>query len=197
MNYIMEILTSNGGAFAIVIGLLGLAFWVIKKLSTIGAEHNSLNKSIGGLETNGKEIQKDIAYIKGMMELISKMNNNENSLTKSHSPISLTEKGKTISKELKIEEKININWEKIRNYLEANLKSKNAYDIQQFCIETAVVSLDNFFVEKDVNEVKNYVFKKGDSFAGYGNMIGVEIRDRYFKYKAIGLEDIDKYDPNK
>ena len=75
-----------------------------------------------------------------------------NGLTQSHSPIGLSEKGEEIAAKMGIEQMIAANWENIRNYIEANAKSKNAYDIQQLCIESATISLDKLFNTETVDK---------------------------------------------
>lgn len=138
------------------------------------------------------EIKEDLAFIKGAFSTKSK-----NRFTQSHSPIGLSELGEKVAKDLSIQDKIEKNWTKIEPLIDEGTKSKNAYDIQQFCMEKPMVYPEEFFDEDSLNEIKNYAFETGDNIAEYMQMIGVIIRDEYFNKKGINKEEIDKYDPNK
>ena len=43
-----------------------------------------------------------------------------------------------------------------------NLESKNAYDIQKVCIDTASVSIEKLFDNKDIEEIKIFAFNNGN-----------------------------------
>lgn len=147
------------------------------------------------VETSLSDMFRDIAYIKGAIDLIR--STSSNSPTQAHSPVGLSELGEKIAEELNVQEMIIDNWDKISSYLEANLQSKNAYDIQQFCIDTASVSIDKFFSAEDIDKIKKYAFQNGQTLFYYGGLIGVMIRDEYFEKKGIDIADVDKHDPAK
>lgn len=153
-------------------------------------ERKSDNKAIENIRT-------DIAYIKVSLGAILSGGNSVNALIQSNSPISLTQIGKELAIRMQIESRIANNWDKIYAYLEKNLPSKNAYDIQQFCIERVSVYLDHFFSEEDVMFIKDFAYKEGKPLAYYGGMIGVMIRDAYFKHEGIDVSEIDKCDPGQ
>lgn len=195
MDLIVNILNSVGGAFAFVGALLLLAFWAVRKLTEWQCEMNASKDKTSKLEGNIDDIKADISYIKGTLDMLK--NNMSDALVKSHSPISLTEKGKQIATSMGVAEMIATNWDKICTCIERNVPNSNAYDIQQFCVETATISLGNFFNEEDVVKIKDFAFRAGQNIAYYGGMIGVLIRDKYFEIKHISIEDVDKNDPNK
>ncbi|MDR0437251.1 MAG: hypothetical protein LBH22_02990 [Bacteroidales bacterium] len=113
-----------------------------------------------------------------------------------HSPLSLSDLGKRIAKDLELNQMIGNNWEKILYYLDINnIASKNAYDIQQFCIETACISLDKFFDEHGIDKIKMYAYNNGNSLFYYGSMIGIMIRDVYFESKGIPVTAVDEHIP--
>ncbi len=200
-----------GTAFAVTVVVLGFAFWltywITKKVTTINTEHGSLNKNIEKIEHNIDEMRKDISHIKGEMDMfkttlvfmkneIDIFKNNKSNLMQSHSPISLTKKGKEVAEELKAEEIISKNWESISVAL-LRMDSQNPYDIQTFCIERADVEAEQFFDVESIDRIKRYAFEKGESVHAYYRLLGLLIRDRYFKENGIPLTRIDENDPNK
>ena len=95
-----------------------------------------------------------------------------------------------------INEIIANNWDNIYDLIESQ-RLRNAYDIQQFCIETATVGLDRLFCREDVDKIKNFAYNAGQQTAFYGSMIGVIIRDKYFEAKGIQPSEVDENDPDR
>ncbi len=202
-SFIMDILGSPIGSFAFIFGIMVVGGWLIyfvtKHTNTIKIEHGSHKEKMGKFEDKIDSINRDVSYIKGTIDILMK-NNNPDPTVQAHSPIRLTDHGQRLAAEMGLEDRIMRNWDKIQDYLDTNLppsSMKNAYDIQQFCIETASVSLDKFFGADDLNGIKSYAFKNGNQLFYYGNMIGVMVRDAYFKHKGIDVADVDKHDPTK
>lgn len=195
MEMLKEILTSNGGAFGIVAAVLCAIGYLLIKFSEWRCKVEDALKKTEKVDDKIDTIMTDMHYIKGTLDLLK--HGMPNSLTQAHSPVSLTAKGKEVAEQMRIEEMVAANWEKIESKIDAKVSSKNAYDIQQFCIEHATVSLDQFFKQEDVAKIKMYAYENGQPLAFYGGMIGVIIRDRYFEVKNIPLEEVDQNDPNK
>lgn len=193
LELIKMILSSPYGSFAFIIAFLLLAFWLVHYITKHIEKLNSKTEKVEKLENNIDSIKEDLHYIKATLNVIQA---NNNSLTQSHSPVSLTEKGKEVAKKMGIDGMIAKNWDKIYDTIE-NKSLNNAYDIQQFCIETATVNLDEFFSPSDVNEIKTFAYNEGHQLAYYGSMIGVILRDRYFESKGIPVSEVDNNDPQK
>lgn len=193
-SIIREILASPAGSFAFVFGLLCFSGWLIhyvtKKTTSINTEHSTLKESTKKIESFIDELRKDMAYIKGTIEL-------KNDLAQSHSPVSLTQKGKEVCDEIGAEEIVANNWSKIKNTLNNEVHNKNAYDIQQYCIETAAVEPEKFFNNTDLEKIKLFAFKKGKSFQYFSMVFAIIIRDKFFAEKGIDTNDVDKHDPRK
>lgn len=210
-----DIITSNGGAFAVVFAVLWAVGYSLIKFSEWRLRAEDATKKGDKLESKIEAIMTDLSYIKGEMQSLhtirgaleslnyiktsvdSLRNSSFGSLTQAHSPISLTLKGQEVAKEMGIERMIAMNWEKIEASIDAKVAFKNAYDIQQYCIETATVSLETFFSPSDIDTIKMFAFNSGQHLAFYGSMIGVIIRDKYFEIKRIPLAKVDESDPNK
>lgn len=209
LELIKDIFQSPAGSFGFVFGILALGFWLVhyvtKKITEINASHTTLKSEMSDSKNDSQskfslmdgkidEIRKDIAYLRGFMESIQKVVTD--GYTQRHSPLSLTEKGIAEVKESGLDKIVDKNWNKIFQTLESNVKSKNPYDIQSYCMENVYVYLDKFFTADDVYYIKELAFKKGLALMTYTNMLAVLIRDRYFKEKGLDIADIDKFDPN-
>lgn len=216
MEMLRDIITSNGGAFAVVFAVLWAVGYSLVKFSEWRIRAEDATRKGDKLESKIETIMSDLSFIKGTLDIVNTSieslnqanyiikgsletirNSSVGSLTQAHSPISLTLKGQEVAKEMKIEEMIARNWEKIETAIDAKVAFKNAYDIQQFCIEKSMVSLETFFSPSDISEIKMFAYNNGQPLAFYGSMIGVIIRDKYFEIKRIPLAKVDESDPNK
>ena len=193
---IRDILTSPTGSFGFVVAILGLAFWLVhfvtKKTTHIASDHSVLTKSIVKVETTIDDMRKDLSYLKGTIDVIRK---DSKPLSQSFSPVSLTDFGKQIAEELQATNIISKNWDKIYKILEHEICNKNAYDIQEYCKETAAVQPEKFFNFEDLNKIKDFAFKQGNNLQYYSIIFALLIRDKYFEVKGINLDDIDKHTP--
>jgi hypothetical protein len=196
MDFFWSILKSDAGSFGFVCGIfLAVCYavhYITKFVTKINTEHGMFYKRIDSIENHIDQIKEDIILIRATMKIPL-----SDSYTQSKSPVTLTEKGVEMAKKLDIERRVASNWEHIFQYIERNVKDKNAYDIQQFCIERATVNLLEFFTEEDVRDIKLVAFKEGKSVESFGGLIGVIIRDAYFKAKEIRIDEVDKNDPKK
>ena len=199
IEIVKSILHQPAGSFAFVFGLLFLAGWLIHYVTKFTTKWrcdlNSSADKVGKVENNIDSIKADISYIKGMIGILQ--SGVGTPLTQSHSPISLTEAGKQLALEIGVQEMIANNWEHINALIRESTKSKNAYDIQQFCIETATISCEKMFTAEDVSKLKNFAFNAGKPLAYYGSKIGVIIRDKYIAENGILVSEVDRHDPNR
>lgn len=192
-----DALSSPAGSFSFVFALMVLGGWLIhwvtKKVTQINAEHSGFTKSVDKIESTIDDMRKDISYVKGSIDVLK--SGNSSVLLQSKSPVSLTPKGEEVAKELKAEEIITRNWSKIYEILEKAISNKNAYDIQQYCIENVSVDPEKFFDNDGLNLLKDYAYKQGNPLQLYTRLVGILIRDRYLKQKGIAISDIDKHKP--
>lgn len=190
---IKSILTSTGGSFAFVAGILYLTHWIVHYLTKHVSKWSNKMEQVEKLELNIDSIKENLHFIKATLNV---MQSNNSGLTQSHSPVGLTTKGKDVASRMGIYDILTNNWDNIYDLIESQSLA-NPYDIQQFCIETATVNLDKLFSNEDVNKIKEFAFREGQQLAYYGSMIGVIIRDKYFSIKGIAVSDVDKNDPTK
>lgn len=192
-DVIKSILTSTGGSFAFVAGILYLTHWVVHYLTKNISKLDNKMEKVDKLEQNMDSIKENLHFIKATLNVIQ---SNNSGLTQSHSPIGLTKKGKDVASRMGINDILVRNWDNIYEFIEAQ-HLENPYDIQQFCIETATINLDKLFSYQDVDKIKEFAFNEGQQLAYYGSMIGVIIRDKYFEVKGIPISEVDKNDPTK
>lgn len=210
ISILQMLLGSPAGSFAFVLAFILLALWLVhwvtKKITRIQTTNEMLEKEntktceklekhAEKVDKNMDEIRRDISFLKAMVDVYNRPTPPE-ALAKSHSPVSLTEKGKEVSENLGAEEMIAKNWEKIFNILEKDVCDKNAYDIQEYCIETSIVELDKFIDAASIEKVKLYAYKAGQPIAYYAPIFGISIRDRYLAEKGISVEEVDKNNPH-
>lgn len=193
---VKEITTSPFGSLASVFAFLYLCGWLIYKITKVATEWAGKQAGIEKLEKKVDTISTDIQYIKATLEVMQTVAPDKR-FTKSHSPVSLTKLGEEVAEKMKMKERIAANWERIYTLIDTSAIDKNAYDIQQLCIETATVFPSKLFGEKDLREMKEFAYNEGRPLAAYGSLIGVMIRDKYFEVKGISIGEVDQNDPNR
>ena len=198
IELLKDALSSPAGSFAFVFALMilggWLIHWVTKKVTEINSEHSGFTKTVDKMEGTINDIRKDLSYVKGSIDVIKV--GNMGTLLQSKSPITLSEEGNTVAKEIGAEAIIARNWEKIFSQLENFVGNTNAYDIQQYCMENVSVDPELFFDTEGLTILKNYAYNHGNPLQLYTRMMGVLIRDKYMKIKGIAMAEIDKHDPN-
>ena len=182
----------NSSVFVLIILLL-LAFWVVYRAGKITNSFKNFETKNDKIDAAIYEMKDSLLQVKATTELLYQTHL---STVKSHSPMSLTPKGEEISKAILAELKINNYWTSIRNELQKTHPT-NPYDIQVAALGLARYCFDKIFTEQERNEIKTYAFKIGINLLEIYPIIGIIIRDIYFKEQNISLEDIDKHDPLK
>ncbi|MCM1555807.1 MAG: hypothetical protein NC048_10005 [Bacteroides sp.] len=198
-------LSQPAGSFAFVlavfIGVFFLGVWITRFITSNKVHRERNREDVNSLKGKLDGFTTDVAVIKGQLINISdrldKMGQMSQGLTQAHSPVSLTELGKETAAKIGVDKMVQRNFSGIISFLDEQIKDKNAYDIQQFCIETAGVSPERFFLPEDVARLKDFAFNEGKNLYYYGSMIGVIIRDAYFKERGINTKEVDEHDPKK
>ncbi len=139
----------------------------------------------------------DITSLKTPLMYLDKIVNNmttqinklqTNGLTRSESPLKITDRGNEMIKRLKLDENLNANWEKINSLIDNGIKEKNAYDINEFCIQQAVVYPNRFLSEDMLSKIKNDAYSQGLDITEYMKVVAVMSRDRFFKEHSITVD---------
>ncbi|MDE6340674.1 MAG: hypothetical protein K2K97_12980 [Muribaculaceae bacterium] len=154
---------------------------VLARLSSIDTTLIYLQKGVDGLN---QSLQK------GSGALID-------NFTRSHSPLSITDQGYEMVKRMGVQEMFDANWPRINSMIKSEAIGSNPYDIQQFCIQQAIVFPEKFLSEIELNKIKIDAYNTGNPLLSYMKVIAVMARDRYFSENDIDVAEVDKHDPTK
>ena len=69
-------------------------------------------------------------------------------------PISINEKGYAMISRLGLDKMFSRNWRRIDDLITSDCEEKTAYDINNFCIEQAVVFPEKFLEDEDIDKLK-------------------------------------------
>ncbi len=158
----------------------------MKEFSGFKEKNSTIDGSIGGIKDS-------LATIKATTDLLYQAHL---TTVKSHSPISLTQKGIDIAKTLVIEQKVANHWDVIRNEIEKRNPS-NPYDIQMISMEISRKCFEKVFSLEEQEELKLYAYKSGINLLEIFPIVGVIIRDKFLEYKGIPVDEIDVHKPKE
>lgn len=199
-NWFAKALEQPAGSFAFVFGLIVALIAgsvAITRFVTAHRIHSERDREdVKTVKTKLDGLVTDISMIKGTLALIQS-GLNAPGLTQTNSPVSLSALGKETARKMGVDSMVARNREKILAFLDKHLPQKNAYDIQQLCIETASTRPDLLFSDEDAGNIKDFAFSEGKPLIYYGGMIGVIVRDFYFAERGIRVEEVDLNDPAK
>ncbi len=190
IEFVKDALKSPGGSFAFIFAILVLAFWATYQISKWMTQLKHVEK----LDENISAIKDDMATVKAFITVFREANN---PFARSQSPMALTPQGLVVAEDLKIQDLILRHWEEInKDIVSAIDHDCNPYDIQQEAIVVAG-KIQKYLTAPELDAIKRYAYKQGHTLNAYDLLIGVHIRDIYFKKNNIKIEDVDKYDPNR
>lgn len=167
-------------------------------------QKNNFDKSELPCQTHGEKIEKQSASVSRidatltfLTKSIEEMNfqlrqmNNTMPFTQQHSPLKISERGWDVVHKLGMDKMFANNWERIRQLIDDEVESKNAYDINEFCIKYAVVFPEKFLKSEEVDVLKNDAYIQGLTLMEYMKIIAVMARDKYFEENNIKIEEIE------
>lgn len=146
------------------------------------AEHDN---AVTRIETAITYLTKEIDTV---LNNFRKKGGTPDGFTQSHSPLSITEAGWTMVRTLGIDKMFEANWQRIKDLIDENVKDKNAYDIDDFCIKEAVVFPEKFLSPENISVLKEDAFRNGFTLTPYMKVVAVMARDRYFREAGIKME---------
>lgn len=194
------ILASPVGSFGFGFGMVvlggGLIYYITKEVTKIKTEHGETIRTLDKVSDSIDVVKQEILYLKAdIYSMKIRMEIPDSDIAQSHSPIALTEKGKDLCAKMKAELYVAGNWERISANIDGSVKGRNAYDIQQYCIDTAAVFPERFFRKEDIDAMKLFAFQVGRSYPQLSIIPAILIRDRYFKENSIDVGDVDLHSP--
>lgn len=197
------------GTVLVFIGIaIGIVLLVIFIFSKIKDNRTSIDILRGGLDSFNKElkeIKKNISdismnttnldFIKKFITLFFKDDGID--LTNINSPITLNEKGLSLSKDIESQKIID------RNYLQfkqkaCNDENINAYNIQQNCLEFSknIVKNKEYFQDNEYENMEKIAFENGTTVESFHIIFGILLRDKILQEKNFSYKDIDVHNPN-
>ncbi len=114
---------------------------------------------------------------------------------KSQSPISLTESGREIMKEIHAEKIFERILPTIQDEFKKEFSEKNAYDIQTRAMAYAEENIESKLTSEEIIKVKNAAFTRGLMKDDILAIFGLLLRDKTLKDFNIPVSDIDKHAP--
>lgn len=217
MDIVKDWIIANFGVTALVfIALLILAvyvgIWVTKLRKDVEnkpcvSHHNAINEQSRRLEQDSAllhrmegqlesltRLETGLQQVSNTLHMMAAGLNTSSPLTQSHSPVSLTQKGEEIAKELNLKNVINQNWDKISKVIG---EETNPYDIQMKFISIFISEPDSYIDPESMDRIKTNAFSNGIPLIDYMRMTGILARDRYFHDHGIDVNEVDKSDPGK
>lgn len=164
--------------------------------SQIMERHDDEHRNAGERMT---KVETSVLYLQKSLDSITKgLQGNKGLIidpySLNHSPLSITPKGYEMMARLGVENMFDRNWERIDRYIDENVKDKNAYDVDQFCLEHAVVFPEHFLKKEEVNILKDDAYKEGLSLTSYMRVIAVLSRDKYLAVHNIEVPESETED---
>ena len=142
-----------------------------------------------------------VSKLETSMEFLTKSIENANTqlqritattpLTQQHSPLAISKRGWEVVEKLGMKQMFSNNWSRIKQLIDNEVESMNAYDINEFCIKYAVVFPEKFLKPEEVDILKNDAYAQGLTLMEYMKIIAVMARDKYFEENNIKVEEIE------
>lgn len=145
------------------------------------------------LDTRIESVHARIDNVNQSLQILAAGGSGRSNLTQSHSPISLSEKGRKIAEELRLSDMVDSNWGSISSII---TDEKNPYDIQMQFISRLILEHTKFFDPVSLDKIKTDAFMQGIPLIEYMRMAGIIARDRYFQEHGIDISEVDESDPS-
>ena len=214
IDLLKEALSSPAGSFSFIFSIVMLGglviFYVTRTVTKISTEHGQFGNRIDKIEVNLDRrmdkteanidlIKTDIIVMKTDISEMKGMFNTRlgSAVSRKRSPEVLNEEGEKIVSDYNLDVMVHSNWDRISRVINS-LGTRNPYDLQEFCFYTAYLDTENikeakFFSDTDIDKLKIVAYKTGYPLVIITKVImGILIRDRYFKENAIDVDDVDK-----
>lgn len=181
---------------AVIVGIIFVSIWCykilqkVKKVDDLPCEKhrekmNEHDSSVVRIETSINYLTREIDTA---MRAFQQQNIHTDGFTQTSSPLSITERGREMVKRLRMDLMFENNWERIKSLISENVDSRNAYDIDRFCLEQAVVFPEKFLSDDEISCLKEDAYKNGLLLTSYMKVMAVLSRDRYLKEAGIMME---------
>lgn len=189
MDHFIDLLFSQlNSSVVILLALLVICFFLVYKVGHWSEMFSNHKERIGNVEA----IRDIVIALNAKVDLIYQ-NTNPNPLVKAQSPISLTEAGREIVKQISAETIFKKHSKKLIGLVEAK-SPKNAYDIQQSSFTVAKRELIDLLNEEELGAVKKVAFERGLLVEDLMTVFGILLRNRILEDKNIPIAEVDRHE---
>lgn len=147
-------------------------------------EHRDMESRMTRVETSVEYLHKSLdSLTKGLQQGTKGLILDPYALN--HSPLSITDEGREMMRRVGMGEMFDQNWDRIEHLIDEGVEDKNAYDIDQFCMEQAVVFPEKFLDREDIGVLKNDAYEQGLSLTSYMRVVAILARNRYLEEHPV------------
>lgn len=186
-----ELIGIIGICLAVMTAVISLTVWITRFKTKNDTDHKIYEKNFDKLFSVLDAIKDNVFKLSVEKDLRTSIKTEDTGFVQSNSPLSVAPRGQEISDELNFTQMIANNWQSIHSRIKENVKSRNAYDIQEYCVDLASIHIDKVLTGRDLERVKLKAYNKGDNVYFYGKVLGVMIRDKYFEVENIKTQEED------
>ena len=189
-------IVKDWGLIGVLLILLVVCFFVVWKVA----------KFLGRWESKGEDLallkskwETDIPAIRGSIQLLKitmddiAQKVNPNAVVSSSSPVNLTDIGKEIASDIKADNFIERNAQKLVALIEKQ-NPKNAYDVQQACF-LIIDELEGLLSSAELEIAKKKSVENGMLLRHTLSIFAILLRDKVLENKGWSIGDVDKYNP--
>ena len=187
----LKFIEQLNSSVVVLIVILVICFILVYRMGSWTEKFQNLYKELEII----KKISDMVIELRTKVDLIYQYTN-PRTLYKSTSPISLTENGITLSKEIGAEAIFDKYKEKLKKEVNTK-KPKNAYDIQQTSIEVVKNKFEQLLDEREILLLKETAFSKGYLVEDITYIFAILLRNNLLHEMKIPFAEIDKHDPQK
>ena len=190
INALIDLIQIQGSALLILAVCLYVAFWGVFKITQFTTTWNIRNDDIKELR---KDWNRDIPYLKQRIQILYEAT--ERSTVKTRSPLSFTDIGTKIAKELNAEDICQKHKSELITLVNKT-KPLNAYDLQQSCVLVVEAHLADMLDEATLSKAKQIALKHGAPPDNVLAVVAVLLRDGLMKDGEWPSSDIEQHEPN-
>lgn len=178
----------NTSVFVLLLLMAAIGYVLVKvgQWSANFKHHHSRIDSLEGMSERVIAISTKVDLIYGLV--------NPNSMTRAHSPISLTEIGAQTATSINAESLLIKYYIRLKKIVDKS-DPQNAYDIQNIAMSITKEKLIEFMTASEINIIKDSAYKNGVIVEDILSILGVMLRDKILDERGIPVSDVDLHTP--
>lgn len=178
----------NTSIFVLLVLLAAVGYMLLKvgEWSANFKHHHNRIDSLEGMSEKVIAISTKVDLIYGLV--------NPNAMVRSHSPISLTQKGEETAASINASALLTKYYARLKGEIDDS-DPQNAYDIQKYAMLVAKEKLVNFMSANEINTIKESAYRQGVLVEDIMSILGVLLRDKILIEKGIPVAEVDLHAP--